>query len=96
MRLPLTVVDNFFETPTLVRNFALQQEFFKGDRGNWPGIRTNFIEDLDIDLFNAIHDKLLNYIPRNYKGFQHLEATFQLIDETYGEGWVHNLSLIHI
>ena len=90
MRLPLTVVDNFFETPTLVRNFALQQEFFKGDRGNWPGIRTNFIEDLDIDLFNAIHDKLLNYIPRNYKGFQHLEATFQLIDETYGEGWVHN------
>ena len=62
MRLPLTVVDNFFETPTLVRNFALQQEFFKGDRGNWPGIRTNFIEDLDIDLFNSIHDKILSFI----------------------------------
>ena len=90
MRLPLTVVDNFFETPTLVRNFALQQEFFKGDRGNWPGIRTKFLDELDINFFNTFHDKLLNYIPRNYKGFQHLEATFQLIDETYGEGWVHN------
>ena len=90
MRLPLTVVDNFFETPTLVRNFALQQEFFKGDRGNWPGIRTKFLDELDINFINTIHDKLLNYIPRNYKGFQHLEATFQLIDETYKRGWVHN------
>lgn len=90
MRLPLTVVDNFFETPTLVRNFALQQEFFKGDRGNWPGIRTKFLDELDINFFNTFHDKLLNYIPRNYKGFQHLEATFQLIDETYKRGWVHN------
>ena len=90
MRLPLTVVDNFFETPTLVRNFALQQEFFKGDRGNWPGIRTKFLDEIDINFFNTFHDKLLNYIPRNYKGFQHLEATFQLIDETYKRGWVHN------
>ena len=90
MRLPLTVVDNFFETPTLVRNFALQQEFFKGDRGNWPGIRTKFLDELDINFFNTFHDKLLNYIPRNYKGFQYLEATFQLIDETYKRGWVHN------
>ena len=90
MRLPLTVVDNFFETPTLVRNFALQQEFFKGDRGNWPGIRTQFLDEIDINFFNTFHDKLLNYIPRNYKGFQHLEATFQLIDETYKRGWVHN------
>ena len=90
MRLPLTVVDNYFETPTLVRNFALQQEFFKGDRGNWPGIRTKFLDELDINFFNTFHDKLLNYIPRNYKGFQHLEATFQLIDETYKRGWVHN------
>ena len=90
MRLPLTVVDNFFETPTLVRNFALQQEFFKGDRGNWPGIRTKFLDELDINFFNTFHDKLLNYIPRNYKGFQHLEATFQSIDETYKRGWVHN------
>ena len=54
MRLPLTVVDNFFETPTLVRNFALQQEFFKGDRGNWPGIRTKFLDELDINL-SLIH-----------------------------------------
>ena len=90
MKLPLTVVDNFFETPTLVRNFALQQEFFKGDRGNWPGVRTNFLDELDINFFNTFHDKLLTYIPRNYVGFQHLEATFQLIDETYKRGWVHN------
>ena len=58
MRLPLTVVDNFFETPTLVRNFALQQEFFKGDRGNWPGIRTKFLDELDINFFNTFHEHM--------------------------------------
>lgn len=90
MRVPLTVVDNFFDTPSLVRDYALKQEFFKGDRGNWPGIRTKFIQELDPSFMQSIGDKLTMHLPRCYTGFQYLEASFQLIDESYGEGWVHN------
>lgn len=86
---PLIVIDNFFETPTLVRQFALQQEYFKGDRGNWPGVRTKFIDELDNPFFHTLCSKLIHYIP-GANSFSLVQSTFQLIDETYGNGWVHN------
>lgn len=32
-KFPLTVVDKFFETPGLIRDFALSQEYYKSDDG---------------------------------------------------------------
>lgn len=90
MTIPIITIDNFFETPTLVREFALQQEFFKGDRGNWPGLRTRFIDELDNKFFHTFAAKLMSYLPKQYDTFTHLEAGFQLIDESYGSGWVHD------
>ena len=54
MNTPIITIDNFFETPSLVRSWALSLEYFKGDRGNWPGIRTAFIDELNQEL--AIKD----------------------------------------
>lgn len=89
MRTPIITIDNFFESPSLVRKFALQQEYFKGDRGNWPGIRTQFIDKIDTEFFHVLASKLIQYIPGKHS-FTNLECTFQLIDETYGSGWVHD------
>lgn len=89
MTVPITTIDNFFETPTLVREFALQQEYFKGDRGNWPGFRTKFIDELDSTFFHTFCSKLINYVPGCH-AFRTMEAGFQLIDESYGSGWVHD------
>lgn len=89
INIPLIVIDNFFETPTLVRQFALQQEYFKGDRGNWPGVRTKFIDELDNKFFHTLCSKLIHYIP-GASSFSVVQSSFQLIDETYGNGWIHN------
>ena len=88
--IPNITVDNFFENPTLVRNFALQQEFFKGDRGNWPGLRTKFVDELDNVFFHQFCAKLMSFLPKQYDTFRYIEAGFQIIDESYGSGWVHD------
>lgn len=90
MTIPIITIDDFFETPTLVRDFALKQEFFKGDRGNWPGLRTKFIDELDNKFFHTFAAKLMSFLPKQYTTFTNLEAGFQLIDESYGSGWVHD------
>jgi hypothetical protein len=86
--MPLISIDNFFESPTLVRDFALRQEYFKGDRGNWPGLRSKFIDEIDPDFFHVFASKLIYYIPGRHS-FAILQTSFQIIDGTYGSGWIH-------
>jgi len=86
--IPTVVIDDFFETPELWRYFALNQEFFKGNRGTWPGLRTKMLYDLCPALYNTLEFKLLQHVPFN--SFSKIETTFQIIDETYGKGWVHD------
>lgn len=89
--LPTIVVDNFYEDPDLWREFALNQDFFKGDRGNWPGLRTELLHRLDRNLFNVVMKKLL-FILKDYgiREVTELQTGFQSIDESYGRGWVHD------
>ena len=89
--MPTIVIDNFYEDPNLWRNFALDQEFFKGDRGNWPGLRTELLHNVNYDLFQVVGKKLL-FILKDYgiTKVSELQTGFQLIDETYGRGWVHD------
>tara|TARA_B110000503_G_scaffold89598_1_gene135636 strand:- start:10274 stop:10900 length:627 start_codon:yes stop_codon:yes gene_type:complete len=87
--IPTTVIDNFFETPSLWRNFALQQEYYKGDRGTWPGIRTPMLHELSQELYDILEIRLLEHLP-TFKGFSKIDSTFQIIDETWGKGWVHD------
>ena len=89
--LPTIVVDNFYEDPDLWRDYALSQDFFKGDRGNWPGLRTELLHRLDRNLFNVVMKKLL-FILKDYgiREVRELQTGFQSIDETYGRGWVHD------
>ena len=88
---PTIIVDNFYEDPDLIREFALDQEFYKGNRGSWPGLRTSLLHELDPNLFQFASRKLLHVL-RDYgvKDFDEMQISFQLIDETYGRGWVHD------
>lgn len=89
--LPTMVVDNFYENPELWRDYALELEFYKGNRGSWPGVRSDFLQNLNQELFLLLSKKLLYLLqPYGYTQFLELQTTFQLIDETYGEGWVHD------
>lgn len=86
---PTTIIDDFFETPNLWREFALSQEYFKGDRGTWPGIRTKYIQDLHPELYEVFEHTLLKHV-KKYNSFSKIEATFQAIDGSWGNGWVHD------
>lgn len=86
--LPTIVVDNFFETPSLVRDYALGLEFFKGNRGNWPGLRTEFLDRINSELFEVVAKNLLLNL-KGYTGFTELQATFQIVTEIHECGWIH-------
>lgn len=89
--LPTMVFDNFYENPDLWREFALSLDFYKGDRGSWPGLRSEFLNKLNPNLFKFFSDKMMFILKDyGYTEFIELQTTFQLIDETYGRGWVHD------
>ena len=83
------VIEDFLSEPDLWRYFALQQNYSKADNECWPGQRTLSLADLDEGLFESFATTLLKHMPM-YKGFHKLNACFHLIDETYGNGWVHD------
>lgn len=89
--LPTIVIDNFYENPELWRDFALDLEFYKGNRGSWPGVRSDYLQNLDSNLFDLFYAKIMYHLNQyGYTKFLELQTTFQLIDESYGEGWVHD------
>lgn len=88
---PTVVIDDFYDDPDLVRSYALDLEFFKGDRGSWPGLRTELIHRTDRDFFNVFSKKIWDILkPYKFTDIIELQTGFQLIDETYGRGWVHD------
>ena len=86
---PTKVIDNFFESPSLWRKFALSLEYSKSVDGTWPGGRSNFLNEVDPESFELLARSLLKHMP-GYRGFINLWASFHMIDETYGKGWVHD------
>jgi hypothetical protein len=87
--IPTIVADNFFEAPDLWREFALRQEYFKGDRGTWPGLRTDMLSNLNPNLHNLLIDKIVK-TNGLYTKIDKADFSFQLIDKSYGAGWVHD------
>ena len=89
---PTIVVDNFFETPSLVYANAQQQEYFTctehPNRGYWPGKRSRLINDTDPIFHEIICSKIIKYIP----AFTHLhiaDAAFHISTGECNSGWIH-------
>ena len=93
---PVTVVENFYDSPDAIREFALAQEYtFCHDRQNleyvYPGSRTKDLFDLD----KALHEKICNKLISIFHNSSHdvmrwaLSTSFQSVTEEYKEGVVH-------
>jgi len=88
---PTIVIDEFYEFPDLVREWALDQDFFKGDRGSWPGVRTELLHIANPELFDLLIRRLLEILKAyDYTEIYDMQTGFQLIDKTWGTGWVHD------
>jgi Family of unknown function (DUF6445) len=60
---PVLCVDNFYDDPDSVREFALKQDFLESP-GNYPGNRTKPLHELNRDLFLGFCSKLFQlYYP---------------------------------
>jgi Family of unknown function (DUF6445) len=90
--IPTTVIDNFFDDPLWVRDFALKQEYFPDPHHKWPGKRSKPLHELDTNFFNHTVNRFLSVF-YNLKD-THIEwdvgAHFQRVSKDYLEGWVHS------
>lgn len=84
---PTIIIDNFFETPNQVREWGLSLNFYKGNRGNWPGYRTDLIHMVDEKFHSLLCQKIIKHTSYNF--FQQFDASFALCDETWESGWIH-------
>jgi hypothetical protein len=88
--IPTTVVDNFFNDPYLVKDFAQKQNYTSDKFNQWPGERTESVHLLSPEFFsNTINKFLQIFYPSN----EHIEWSgygfFQRINSNYDRGWVH-------
>ena len=97
-KFPVTIVDNFYENPELVRDFALSQKFYPSN-GRYPGKRTELISDLNRDFFHNFCNKLFSlFYNLNEAQFEwNVETTFQKIgrlsenkESKFNQGWIHS------
>jgi hypothetical protein len=94
--IPTSIIDNFFESPQLIRDYALSLEFSK-IYGNYPGVRTNQISDINNQLFNLILKKIHSaFFGSSDKIGIVCDSYFQLIDSSFEGGWFHQDTDYHI
>ncbi len=88
---PTTIVDGFFENPDAIRNFALNQRYSTDPENAWPGKRTDEISNISPLLFNGVVNKIYNlfYSVEQRDIFYICRSHFQLVDSSYGSGWIH-------
>jgi hypothetical protein len=84
----LRIVDNFFDRPNDIRNYALSQKFYKRP-GNYPGLRTDRVSDINPDLFHQTMQKITSLYHPNESMVYDAVVNFQLIDNKYTKGWIH-------
>ena len=91
LHFPITVVDDFFEYPDAVREFALQQEYLPDPENKWPGKRSKPLHELNPVLFNNTINKVLSlfFNLNKTKISWNTSVCFQKVNSKYQEGWVH-------
>lgn len=89
--IPVTILDNFYNDPYKIREYALAQSFTRHEGASWPGLRTKMLLDLDKDMYKSFVDKMLAVcfnLPTDHIGCN-VDVFFQTTAEHYEEGWIH-------
>jgi hypothetical protein len=87
---PVTVVDNFFDNPDKIVEYALSCEYVKAEDGRWPGKRTAPLHVINPEIFNLSADKLISlFYADNLNPTWSAATYFQLVDNNYNGGWIH-------
>jgi len=92
-KFPITIVDNFYNSPDKVVEFAVSQEFKKTKKGGFQGNRTESLHTLNRDMFDYFCGKLFSvfYDMKNNIKWK-VVTNFDLIkqnSESVNTGWIH-------
>lgn len=101
------IIDDFYKDPDAIRQLALNQEFLPSthpDRGgNWPGLRSKFLNNINPRACEEFRDKLMGSLLEGVKTeyYCYFETNFQLCYEDIGDSWVHydftsNFDITHV
>jgi hypothetical protein len=90
--IPVTVLDNFFEDPDSVREWALSLEYFPDEKGRWPGLRTHRLHELNVAFTDHVARRYFSlFYNFDYEKVEYqIDCCFQLIDSSKGAGWIHD------
>lgn len=97
-KFPVTVLDNFYENPDLVRQFALSLDYDTDPEGRWPGKRSLPLHEVNQSFFGTFCNKIFNLFydldnkTINYKvatNFQSISNYSENPDSELNTGWIH-------
>ena len=98
-KFPVAVLDNFYENPDLVRQFALSLDYSPSDDGRWPGKRSLPLHEVNQSFFTTFCNKIFRLFYNSDFRDIHYQVTtqFQSISN-YSEnaaselnsGWIHS------
>jgi len=91
--IPTLIIDNFFKNPEKIVDLCKTCAFDKAPKGEWPGVRSNLLSEINFDLFNLFHIKIFALMYPNFYEEIYFNAStfFQKINgKKYPhDGWVH-------
>ena len=89
---PNLCVDNFFQEPDKVGDYANSLNFFKPKESNYPGTRTKFMHEIDYKFFEFTSLKILSLLyPNEYTNLKWTaHQSFQKVPANLKyNGWIH-------
>lgn len=101
---PTLVMDNFYNNPDKVREMALACEYGPSYHGEWPGVRTALLNELDGEFFQKFCLKIINiFYDTNFHTvsldvvsyFQKIEPYSDDPNSNKNKGWIHKDDMIY-
>ena len=92
---PTLIVDNFYEEPDKIREFALKQDFLESP-GNYPGKRTKPLHELNEELFFGFVTKIMTIYYPDVEVDWNVQTSFWKVNTLDPDplspknmGWIH-------
>lgn len=93
---PVTIIENFYENPDAVRQFALSQKYqFRHELNNlkyvFPGSRTKDLSLINKPLFEKVCSKIVSVFHNSEHDYMRWEiaTSFQSVSAEYNRGVIH-------
>jgi hypothetical protein len=92
---PITIIENFYDQPDAVRNFALSQKYkFRHQSTNvpyvFPGCRTKDLFEINKPLFEKASSKIVSLFHNEHDVTRWaISTSFQSVSAEYGQGVIH-------